>query len=129
MKIDEAFGIHEQALRLRAARAEVLAANLANADTPGFKARDVDFAAVLRQELPSPVRLAATQPGHIGSDNGVIPSSQLLYRNPTQPSIDGNTVDVVHEQVAFSQNAMQYQASLRFLEGRIRSLLTAIKGD
>ena len=129
MKIDEAFGIHEQALRLRAARSEVLAANLANADTPGFKARDVDFAAVLRQELPSPVRLAATQPGHIGNDNGLVAASQLLYRNPAQPSVDGNTVDAVQEQVAFSQNAMQYQASLRFLEGRIRSLLTAIKGD
>ncbi len=129
MKIDEAFGIHEQALRLRAARAEVLAANLANADTPGFKARDVDFAAILRGELPSPVRLAATQPGHIGSDNGVIPSSRLLYRNPTQPSVDGNTVDMVREQVAFSQNAMQYQASMRLLDGKIRSLLTAIKGD
>jgi flagellar basal-body rod protein FlgB len=129
MKIDEAFGIHEHALRLRAARSEVLAANLANADTPGFKARDVDFAAVLRQELPGPVRLAATQPGHIGSDSGPVAAGQLQYRNPTQPSVDGNTVDVVREQVAFSQNAMQYQASLRFLEGRLRSLLTAIKGD
>lgn len=129
MKIDEAFGIHEQALRLRAARAEVLAANLANADTPGFKARDVDFAAILRGELPSPVRLTATRPGHIGSDNGVIPSSRLLYRNPIQPSVDGNTVDMVREQVAFSQNAMQYQASMRLLDGKIRSLLTAIKGD
>jgi flagellar basal-body rod protein FlgB len=129
MKLDDALGIHEHALRLRAARGEVLAANLANADTPGFKARDVDFAAVLRRELPGPVRLAATQPGHLGNDNGLVPASQLRYRNPEQPSVDGNTVDVVREQVAFSQNAMQYQASLRFLDGRIRSLLTAIKGD
>lgn len=129
MKIDEAFGIHEHALRLRAARAEVLAANLANADTPGYKARDVDFAAVLRREVPGTVRLAATQPGHLGRDDGVLPASQLLYRTPTQPSVDGNTVDVAREQVAFSQNGMEYQASLRFLEGRIRSLLTAIKGE
>jgi flagellar basal-body rod protein FlgB len=129
MKIDEALGVHEHALRLRAARSEVLAANLANADTPGFKARDVDFAAVLRRELPGAVRLAATQPGHLGRNAGLVAGSQLLYRNPTQPSVDGNTVDAVREQVAFSQNAMQYQASLRFLEGGIRSLLTAIKGD
>jgi len=129
MKIDEAFGVHEQALRLRAARSEVLAANLANADTPGFKARDVDFAAVLKREMPGTVRLAATQPGHLGRDDGILSASQLLYRNPTQPSVDGNSVDVVREQVAFSQNAMQYQASLRFLDGRIRSLLTAIKGE
>ena len=129
MKIDEAFGVHEHALRLRAARSEVLAANLANADTPGFKARDVDFAAMLRRELPGTVTLAATQPGHLGTETGAIPSRQLLFRNPTQPSIDGNTVDSMREQVAFSENAMQYQASLRFLEGRIRSLLTAIKGD
>jgi flagellar basal-body rod protein FlgB len=129
MKIDEAFGVHEQALRLRAARSEVLAANLANADTPGFKARDVDFAAVLKREMPGTVRLAATQPGHLGTSAGSLPASELLYRNPTQPSVDGNTVDTVREQVAFSQNAMQYQASLRFLEGRIRSLLTAIRGE
>lgn len=129
MKIDDALGVHEHALRLRAARGEVLAANLANADTPGFKARDLDFAAVLRREMPGTVRLAATQPGHLGRDTSVVPASQLLYRTPSQPSLDGNTVDVVREQVAFSQNAMQYQASLRFLDGRLRSLLTAIKGE
>ena len=129
MKIDEAFGVHEHALRLRAARSEVLSANLANADTPGFKARDVDFAAMLRKELPGPVRLVATQPGHVQSDTGLIPASRLEYRIPTQPSVDGNTVDVVREQVAFSQNTMQYQASLRFLDGKIRSLLTAITGE
>jgi len=129
MKIDEAFGVHEHALRLRAARAEVLSANLANADTPGFKARDLDFAAMLRKELPGPVRLAATQPGHVSTDSGLVPASRLQYRVPSQPSLDGNTVDVTREQVAFSQNAMQYQASLRFLDGKIRSLLTAIKGE
>jgi len=129
MKIDEAFGIHEHALRPRAARSEVLSANLANADTPGFKARDVDFASVLRKEMPGPVRIAATQPGHIRNDAGPVAAGDLKYRTPTQPSVDGNTVDIAREQVTFSQNAMQYQASLRFLDGRIRSLLTAIKGE
>lgn len=129
MKLDEAFGIHEQAVRLRTQRAEILAGNLSNADTPGFKARDVDFAALLRKEMPGDVRLAATQPGHIGTDARVISTSQLQYRNPTQASLDGNTVDAVREQVEFSSNAMQYQASLRFLEGKLRNLLTAIRGD
>ena len=129
MKLDDAFGIHEQAVRLRTQRAEILAANLANADTPGFKARDVDFAAMLRKELPGGVRLVATQQGHIGADARVVSTNQLQYRNPTQASLDNNTVDVVREQVEFSSNAMQYQASLRFLEGKLSSLLTAIKGQ
>ena len=129
MKLDDAFGIHEQAVRLRTQRAEILAGNLANADTPGFKARDVDFAALLRQEMPGDVGLATTRPGHVGGASQGVATSALLYRNPTQASLDGNTVDVVREQVEFSSNAMQYQASLRFLEGKLRSLLTAIKGD
>ncbi|MCU0766928.1 MAG: flagellar basal body rod protein FlgB [Gammaproteobacteria bacterium] len=129
MKLDDAFGIHEQAVRLRTQRAEILAGNLANADTPGFKARDVDFAALLRQEMPGDVGLATTRPGHVGGTSQGVATSALLYRNPTQASLDGNTVDVVREQVEFSSNAMQYQASLRFLEGKLRSLLTAIKGD
>jgi flagellar basal-body rod protein FlgB len=129
MKLDDAFGIHEHAVRLRTQRAEILAGNLANADTPGFKARDVDFAALLRKELPADVRLAATGPGHIGDDARLFSTNQLMYRNPQQASLDGNTVDAVREQVEFSANAMQYQASLRFLEGKLRSLLTAIKGD
>lgn len=129
MKLDDAFGIHEHAVRLRTQRAEILAGNLANADTPGFKARDVDFAALLRKELPGGVQLAAPRPGHIGDDARLFPTSQLMYRNPQQASLDGNTVDAVREQVEFSANAMQYQASLRFLEGKLRSLLTAIKGD
>jgi flagellar basal-body rod protein FlgB len=129
MKLDDAFGIHEHAVRLRTQRAEILAGNLANADTPGFKARDVDFAALLRKELPADVRLAATRPEHIGDDARLFSTNQLMYRNPQQASLDGNTVDAVREQVEFSANAMQYQASLRFLEGKLRSLLTAIKGD
>jgi flagellar basal-body rod protein FlgB len=129
MKLDDAFGIHEHAVRLRTQRAEILAGNLANADTPGFKARDVDFAALLRKELPGDVQLAATRPGHIGDDARLFSTSQLMYRNPQQASLDGNSVDAVREQVEFSANAMQYQASLRFLEGKLRSLLTAIKGD
>ena len=129
MKLDDALGIHEQALRLRGHRTEVLAANLANADTPGYKARDFDFQAMLRKEVQQPVRLAATHSGHIRGDHGVVASTQMGYRIPQQVSLDGNTVEVEREQSEFSANAMRYQASLRFLDGRIKGLLRAIKGN
>ncbi len=129
MKLDDAFGIHEEALRLRARRSEVLASNLANADTPGYKARDFDFKAMLRNEVQKPVRLASTHPGHIRNDQGLVASTQMAYRIPQQSSLDGNTVEIEREQTEFSANAMRYQASLRFLDGRIKGLLTAIKGQ
>ena len=76
-----------------------------------------------------PVRLAATHANHIRSDQGLVASTQMAYRIPQQPSLDGNTVEVEREQSEFSENAMRYQASLRFLDGRIKSLMTAIKGQ
>ncbi len=129
MQLDNVFGIHEEALRLRSRRSEVLAANLANADTPGYKARDFDFEAMLRKEVRQPVRLAATHGRHIRSDQGMVASTQLGYRIPQQPSLDGNTVEVEREQTEFSANAMRYQASLRFLDSKIKGLLRAIKGN
>jgi len=129
MNLNKAFGIHEQALQLRARRSEVLAANLANADTPGYKARDFDFKAMLRNEMAPAVRLAATRRGHIQPDNNIVPTTQMLYRNPQQPSLDGNTVEMEREQTEYSANAVSYQASLRFLEGKIKGLKTAIKGS
>ena len=129
MKLDDVFGIHDQALRLRARRTEVLASNLANADTPGYKARDFDFNAMLRKELPPPVRLASTNARHIQADSGIVAVSQMGYRIPQQASLDGNTVEVEREQSEFSANAMRYQASLRFLDGRTKGLLRAIKGN
>jgi len=128
MKFDQVFGIHEQALKVRARRSEVLASNMANSDTPGYKARDIDFKQMLRNETQSVVRLAATQKGHISPDQGVVPSAQMQYRVPQQPSLDGNTVEAEREQVRFSANAIQYQASMRFLDGSVKSLMTAIKG-
>lgn len=130
--IDSAFGIHAQAMALRSRRAEVLASNLANADTPNYKARDIDFKAVLAQAQAggsSTVTVAATQPGHIGAATGSIAEPEMSYRVPRQPSIDGNTVDTETEHAEFARNALEYQASLRFLSGRIRTLLTAIRGD
>jgi len=129
MKIDDAFGIHEQALKLKARRAEVLASNIANADTPGYKARDFDFRALLRQQAPQAVRLQATRENHIQSGNAIVPSNQMSYRIPNQPNLDGNTVDSQLEHAAYAQNAIEYQASLRFLDGQIRQLMLAIRGQ
>ena len=126
--IDQAFGIHDQALQLRAERAQVLAANLANADTPGFKARDVDFKQALQTAhgLKSP--LVTTHASHLGGlDRGA--QAELRFRVPLQPSLDGNTVDMATEQAAFSENSNRYLASLTFLNGRIRGLMTALRGE
>ena len=129
MKLDNAFGLHEKALQLRSRRAEVLAGNLSNADTPNFKARDFDFAAVMQKQLVAPVRLAATQTKHIHAESHIVPAAQMQFRVPQQPSLDGNTVEVESEQARYGANAMQYQASLRFLEGRIKGLMTALTGN
>jgi flagellar basal-body rod protein FlgB len=129
MNFDDVFGIHPQALMLRARRAEVIAGNLANADTPGYKARDFDFHKVLKQELQSSTRLRTTDQHHIQADAGLVPPAQMLYRTPMQPSLDGNTVDTEQEHTAFSANAIEYQASLGFLNGKISGLRKAIRGD
>jgi flagellar basal-body rod protein FlgB len=129
--LDSALGIHQQALLLRARRAQLLAENLANADTPGYKARDIDFKTVLdsAQAEAQSVQMKVTQPGHIANEQADLFGSEIKYRNPLQPSIDGNTVDTQMEKSEFVRNAIEYQASLKFLDGRIKSLLTAIKGE
>lgn len=126
--IDQAFGPHATALQLRAERAQLLAANLANADTPGFKARDIDFKQALANAQGGGGPLLTTQASHVaGLDAGA--GTQVLYRTPLQPSLDGNTVDTATEQAAFSENSNRYLASLTFLNGRIRGLMTALRGE
>lgn len=127
---DKALGIHEHALVARSQRAEVLANNLANADTPGYKARDVDFQAMLKQatEASNGTAMSRTHPSHLdvsGSGGG----NELLYRTPHQPSIDGNTVDAQQEQSRFMRNAMDFQASFEFLSSKFSGLTKAIKGE
>jgi flagellar basal-body rod protein FlgB len=107
----------------------VLAANIANADTPGYKARDFDFQAMLRQEVAHTQRMTVTHTGHTQSESGIVPPSQMGYRVPSQPSLDGNTVDTQIEHTAYAANALEYQASLRFLSGTIKTLKLAIKGQ
>jgi flagellar basal-body rod protein FlgB len=126
---DNLFGIHTRALDLWQRRTEVLANNLANADTPGYLARDVDFRKALADaggsqgELP----LQTTTAGQIGSA-GPAADGALAYRVPTQPSMDGNTVDAQAEQAAFAANGVHYQASLSFITAQIRMLRMAING-
>lgn len=132
MNIDKHLGVHATALPLRSQRTEVLAANLANADTPGYRARDIDFKSALAavDSKNGPVRLTTTRSGHIGgSDSNGAVSPELKYRTPLAPSLDGNTVDSQLEQAAFAENTVRYQATLSFLSSKFRGLMTAITGQ
>ena len=136
INIDSYLGVHAAALKLREQRTELLARNLANADTPGYKAQDLDFRAALAAatEPAQPGTLKATQPGHIGVGADVALNAGgteafLKYRTPLAPSLDGNTVDAQLEQAAFADNAVRYQATLNFLSAKFRSLMTAITGQ
>jgi len=123
------FGIHEQALLLHGQRVGVLATNLANADTPNYKARDIDFSAVLAHTDAAPLPLSATQAAHISMNGSEAPAADLKYRNPYQASLDGNTVEMPVEQAAFSENNVRYQASLMFINLKIAELQLAINGS
>ncbi|MDH3645482.1 MAG: flagellar basal body rod protein FlgB [Gammaproteobacteria bacterium] len=123
---NEAFGMHPQAISVRGKRMEIIASNLANADTPGYQARDLDFREVLRKEGGN-LRTVRTHDRHLGHSE-TVPEAALKYRTPLQPSVDGNTVDPQFEQTSFADNAIRFQASLMFLDGRIRSLSDAITG-
>jgi flagellar basal-body rod protein FlgB len=136
MALDPLFGLHADALAVQRKRMDVLAGNIANSDTPNFKARDVDFAATLQQALGgSPqngdLAMAASSSGTTiatGTASGdSIPG--LVWRVPTQNSVDGNTVDAQIEQAKFADAALHYQASLNFVDGRVKSMLTAITGQ
>jgi len=130
INFEKALGVHAAALTIRSKRAEVLANNLANSDTPNFKAKDINFSeALLQAKVNQTSSLKRTHESHLDSQLGSdIPG--LSYRIPFQPDTgDGNTVDAQVEQAKFAENAMQYQASLRFLDGKIKGLIKAIKGE
>ncbi|MBN8808000.1 MAG: flagellar basal body rod protein FlgB [Sphingomonas sp.] len=116
MADDSLFGIHGAALEVRGQRMGILASNIANSSTPGFKARDIDFHQAL-----------ASIDGGMGADGAT--SAATLYRVPLQPSLDGNTVDLSTEQTAFAENAVQYQTTLAFLNGRINQVTRALRGE
>ncbi|MBA4306155.1 MAG: flagellar basal body rod protein FlgB [Sphingopyxis sp.] len=110
--LDNMFGIHATALKLREQRMSMLASNIANAATPGYKARDIEFSSALKL-----------------AEQGQSPETAIQYRIPVQPSLDGNTVELATEQTAFAENALAYRSSLSFLQGRIGTLTRALKGE
>ena len=129
INFDSALGIHADALRIRSQRAELLASNLANTDTPNYKARDIDFQSAMKQATDGQLsRMQTTHTNHIQSSSAPFSAPAVQYRTVMQDSLDGNTVDEQIEEAQFMQNSIQYQASLNFLGGKFRSLLTAIKG-
>jgi len=131
LDLDSHLGVHQQALKLYSQRTEILANNLANADTPGFRARDIDFKSALAAAGGDGTALRTTQASHIGTGGaaGGAGAADLKYRVPLAPALDGNTVDVQVEQANFAQNAIRYQATLSFLSTKFRGLMTAITGQ
>lgn len=131
-KLDDALRFHQTALNLRAARQELLASNIANADTPNYKARDIDFASALQNALAgtSPkLPVVQTSPMHFGGNTGdSILGSPVMYRRPVQPSADGNTVDMDVERAQFADNALRYEASVKFAGEGLKEMLAAIQG-
>jgi flagellar basal-body rod protein FlgB len=142
-RLTQGLDFNAQALLLRSERTRVLASNIANADTPHYKARDFDFRAALSQATgvalnaggaPAVATVAPgrTAAGHLGPGAGAVGGGApgpMLYRTPLQTALDGNTVDMDMERAAFADNSVRYEASLRFINGQIRSLMTAINGQ
>jgi flagellar basal-body rod protein FlgB len=166
-RMTDAIDFHGKALQLRAQRQEVLSSNIANADTPGFKARDFDFASALRNasrpataaggagaagqgiggaagsSTATPaaaagggmslagLRMRQSQAGHLpaGGHEVSTTASRLQFSTPEQASLDGNTVDLNRERAAFADNSLRYEATLRFINGRVRTMMTAIRGE
>lgn len=120
-KLDELLNFHSQALGLRGMRQQLLASNIANADTPDYKARDIDFQKALKTALDAPQSASATRPA-------AAPQTHILYRTVLQPSADGNTVDMDVERAQFAENATRYEANLTFLNAQIKAILAAIQG-
>ena len=125
------------ALGLQAQRAKVLASNIANADTPNYQAKDFDFSQALSQATSQETSAASqnqaapvrTHPAHLSANGAAAPTPVLQYRQPLQPALDGNSVDLDTERAAFAENSVRYEASLRFLNGQIKTMLSAINGQ
>lgn len=124
--MDKSFALPAAALRVHDQRARLVAENIANADTPSYKARDLDFRAALREAGGGELR--STNARHLQA-SGAVGSARVQYRTPESPSLDGNTVESHAEQARFAENTVRYQAALNFLGGRIQGLIGAIKGE
>ena len=131
ISFEKALGVHEKALSFRAQRGEVLANNIANADTPNYKARDIEFSSVLSGELGKRTSpgLERTHSKHIAADGVSLSEQALSYRTAGEPSIDQNTVDVQVEQGKYAENAVHFQASFTLLNSKFKGLLSALRGE
>ncbi len=129
--LDTHLQFHAQALNLRAMRQQLLASNIANADTPGYKARDIDFSKMLQDKLADRAQspqVAQTAAGHAAPASQGIDQAAVQYRTVLQPSIDGNTVDMDVERAQFAENAIHYEANLMFINSQLKSMLAALQG-
>ena len=131
LSFDKAFGVHQYTIGVREKRAEVLSENIVNADTPGYKARDIDFSSMLSQaEGTQSGSLSLSKTNDLHLDGGSSLDVGLMYRIPTQPDTgDGNTVDTNYERTEYTRNSIEHQASVEFLNSKITSLMKALKGD
>ena len=134
-RISDTLDFQAQALSLRSERQRLIASNIANADTPGYVARDLDFAQALRQATGTlqPARvLQVSQPGHLGGASGgggARSDASLTYATAAQTNLDRNTVDMDRERASFADNSVKYEATLRFINGNVRTVLSAITGQ
>lgn len=129
ISFESALGIHDQSLSLHSRRAEVLANNIANADTPGYQARDLDFAELLKTSSEHRMRMTMTHQRHISTNGMGGADPELKYRVPMQPSLDGNTVDLQIEQAEYAKNALRFQSSFTFLNSKFKGLSKALRGE
>ena len=131
-RLDEAVRFQQTALNLRAARQELLASNIANADTPNYKAKDVNFADALQNALAgtaTKLPIVQTSPMHLqaGSATSML-GERVMYRKPAQLSADGNTVDMDVERAQFADNALRYEASVTFVSSKLKEIVSAVQG-
>ena len=128
INFDKHFGIHDKALLLFERRTQLLAENITNADTPDYKARDIDFNRVLQGAKTDQLRMQTTKEGHIRVPTDAV-SEHIEYRIPQQNSADNNTVDTQMEKAAFAENTIRYQTTLNILSRKISGLANAFKGE
>lgn len=131
ISFNNALGIHESALKFRSERASVLANNLANVDTPNYKARDIDFKQAMSQQLSNRSSFSAqtTHERHLDASSISSNEGDMLYRIPQQPSIDGNTVEDQIEHAEYMKNALAFQSSFQLLNSKFQGLRSAIRGE
>jgi flagellar basal-body rod protein FlgB len=131
-RLTDTLNFQAEALALRSERQRLIASNIANADTPGYVAKDMDFAAALRQasgSLATPGQMTVTSAGHLQPAAGARAEAGLRYATASQTNLDRNTVDMDRERASFADNSVKYEATLRFINGNVRTLLDAIKGQ